>query len=329
MIEKRRQQKREMEGVQEQFLLKEKELSDLFNFVKANDEEDFRRIGEAHKQWELAQKDIVEAEQSLQLIAGNHHTINQLIKEFESCDPLQLEEEKRKLEKELDGFVQILGKEEQARGAIIERMKYLENNETLGKLLLDERFHQEKLFDSLERWAIFVLVRHFLKQAQNIHEQYRQPRVIQDAHQFIQQITNHRYKLFCSSENQSIYLEDHAHQRKNELQWSTGLADQVYLSIRLGLALEFGRSNEPLPILLDDILVNFDPSRQITTAKIILQLSKENQIFLFSCHPETADIIQKAKTLYNLQTIPVSFYQIKDGMISPNPNLYEEIIFKL
>ncbi|NLJ48178.1 MAG: hypothetical protein GX428_01120, partial [Candidatus Atribacteria bacterium] len=105
-----------------------------------------------------------------------------------------------------------------------------------------------------------------------------------------------------------------------ENEWSSGLADQVYLSIRFGLALEFGRINEPLPILLDDILVNFDPSRQVATAKIILQLSEENQIFLFSCHPETKNIIQRAKTLYNLEHIPVAFYQIKDGIITLTSN---------
>ena len=103
------------------------------------------------------------------------------------------------------------------------------------------------------------------------------------------------------------------------------MADQVYLSIRFGLAMEFGRMNEPLPILLDDILVNYDPSRQVATAKIILQLSEENQIFLFSCHPETINIVQKAKTLYTLEHIPVTFYQIKNGIITPTSNIFKEI----
>ncbi|WMI71501.1 hypothetical protein RBH88_11690 [Aminobacterium sp. MB27-C1] len=40
--------------------------------------------------------------------------------------------------------------------------------------------------------------------------------------------------------------------RKKEDIWSSGLADQVYLSIRLALATLYGKRMEPLPLVLDD-----------------------------------------------------------------------------
>jgi uncharacterized protein YhaN len=261
---------------------------------------------------------MIETKESLLLIAEKPEKLNSLIKELQETDVLQLHEEKRSLEQELNNLIQKIGQDEQEKGAIIERMTYLENNQTQGELLFEERLHREKLNNYLKRWTTLVLARHFLKQTQNIYEQSRQPRVIQEAQHFIQQITNHRYHLFSSVDNQTIYLEEQNHRRKKEKEWSSGLADQVYLSIRFGLALDFGQKNEPLPILLDDILVNYDPSRQVNTTKIILQFSEENQIFLFSCHPETVNIIQKAKSLFNLESIPVTFYHIKDGIITPD-----------
>ena len=313
-----KQKKLEEKIIEEQLLLKRKELFDLFNLIKVKDEENFRLFADAHEKWLAAQKEMIETKESLLLIAEKPEKLNSLIKELQETDALQLHEEKRSLEQELNKLIEKIGQDEQEKGAIIERMTYLENNQTLGELLFEERLIREKLHNYLKRWATLVLVRHFLKQTQNSYEQNRQPRIIKEAQQFIQQITNHRYHLFSSLDNQTIYLEEHNHQRKKENEWSSGLADQVYLSIRFGLALEFGRMNEPLPILLDDILVNYDPFRQVNTAKIILQLSEENQIFLFSCHPETINILQKAKTLYHLEHIPVTFYQIKDGIITPD-----------
>lgn len=319
------QKKLERKIIEEQLLLKRMELSDLFNLLKVKDEENFRLVADAHEKWLGAQKEMIEANESLLLIAGNPEKLNTLIKELQATDISQFQEEKKSLDHELNDLIQKIGQDEQEKGAMIERMTYLENNQILGELLFEERLNREKLYNYLKRWAILVLARYFLKQTQNSYEQNRQPRVIQEAQHFIQQITNHRYHLFSSVDNQTIYLEERNHQRKKENEWSSGLADQVYLSIRFGLAMEFGRMNEPLPILLDDILVNYDPSRQVATAKIILQLSEENQIFLFSCHPETINIVQKAKTLYNLEHIPVTFYQIKNGIITPTSNIFKEI----
>jgi len=312
------QKKLEEKIIEEQLLSKRKEISDLYNLIKVNDEVNFLLFAAAHEKWLAAQKEMIETKESLLLIAEKPEKLNSLIKELQKTDVLQLHEEKRSLEQELNNLIQKIGQDEQEKGAIIERMTYLENNQTQGELLFEERLHREKLNNYLKRWTTLVLARHFLKQTQNIYEQSRQPRVIQEAQHFIQQITNHRYHLFSSVDNQTIYLEEQNHRRKKEKEWSSGLADQVYLSIRFGLALDFGQKNEPLPILLDDILVNYDPSRQVNTTKIILQFSEENQIFLFSCHPETVNIIQKAKSLFNLESIPVTFYHIKDGIITPD-----------
>ena len=42
---------------------------------------------------------------------------------------------------------------------------------------------------------------------------------------------------------------------------SRGTAEQLYLALRFGLIEEFARHAEPLPVVMDDILVNFDEAR--------------------------------------------------------------------
>jgi len=94
------------------------------------------------------------------------------------------------------------------------------------------------------------------------------------------------------------------------------LADQVYLAIRLGLAREFGRHSEPLPVILDDVLVKFDPSRRLNSARVILEFAREQQVLLFSCHPEFVDIIAAVRRDPRHQETALACFAIADGVIN-------------
>jgi len=63
---------------------------------------------------------------------------------------------------------------------------------------------------------------------------------------------------------------------------SQGTRDQLFLSTRLAL-IELLSSREPLPIILDDPLVHFDPERREKSLSILLELSKKQQVLFFSC----------------------------------------------
>jgi hypothetical protein len=69
---------------------------------------------------------------------------------------------------------------------------------------------------------------------------------------------------------------------------SGGAKEQVGLLVRLGLAEVLGQ-DEPLPIVLDDCLVNTDPERQKDMLRLLYRASKKQQILLFSCHDAAFD----------------------------------------
>jgi len=49
----------------------------------------------------------------------------------------------------------------------------------------------------------------------------------------------------------------------------------------------FGREAESLPVVMDDILVNFDPTRAERAARSIEDLATRHQVLYFTCHPAT------------------------------------------
>ncbi|MBW1806426.1 MAG: hypothetical protein JRJ06_08715, partial [Deltaproteobacteria bacterium] len=75
-----------------------------------------------------------------------------------------------------------------------------------------------------------------------------------------------------------------------------GTAEQLYLSLRFGFIREFSRRSNPLPVIMDEILVNFDPRRAKATVKGIFELSREHQVLFFTCHPDTAELFKEADT---------------------------------
>ena len=74
-------------------------------------------------------------------------------------------------------------------------------------------------------------------------------------------------------------------------QLSRGTAEQLYLALRFGLIEEFAQHAEPLPVVMDDILVNFDADRADRAASSIRDLAARHQVLYFTCHPWTAELL--------------------------------------
>ncbi len=92
-------------------------------------------------------------------------------------------------------------------------------------------------------------------------------------------------------------------------QLSRGTAEQLYLALRFGFIEEFAGNRSPLPIIMDDILVNFDPLRATAAIEALIQLSEQLQILYFTCHPSTADKFRELNS-----EIPV--FRLADGGIA-------------
>jgi uncharacterized protein YhaN len=74
---------------------------------------------------------------------------------------------------------------------------------------------------------------------------------------------------------------------------SEGTADQLYLALRLASLDHHMESNEPLPFILDDILIRFDNERAAATLKILAHLSERTQVIYFTHHRH---LVEQAKS---------------------------------
>lgn len=86
---------------------------------------------------------------------------------------------------------------------------------------------------------------------------------------------------------------------------SRGTREQLFLSVRLSRIREL----DPLPVIIDDSLVNFDLHHLKHTARLLTELSGRNQVFVLTCHPELVGIIAE-------QSDRAQYWRLEKGRFS-------------
>jgi uncharacterized protein YhaN len=73
---------------------------------------------------------------------------------------------------------------------------------------------------------------------------------------------------------------------------SVGAADQLYLALRLATIEADLDRREPLPLIVDDILIQFDNARAAATLDALAALSRRTQVLMFTHHEHLRDLAE-------------------------------------
>ncbi|MFH0937687.1 MAG: hypothetical protein V1899_00145 [Planctomycetota bacterium] len=85
---------------------------------------------------------------------------------------------------------------------------------------------------------------------------------------------------------------------------SDGARDQLFLALRIASLEQQLSVGEPLPFIMDDILINFDDQRAKATLQALAELSGRMQLLLFTHHRRVRDLAQ--------ESVPSSVLKIHD-----------------
>ena len=75
---------------------------------------------------------------------------------------------------------------------------------------------------------------------------------------------------------------------------SDGTVDQLYLALRLAGLSSWIESHQPLPVFVDDILIQFDDDRSIAALRALAGLSERTQVVLFTHHRHVVDLARES-----------------------------------
>jgi uncharacterized protein YhaN len=74
---------------------------------------------------------------------------------------------------------------------------------------------------------------------------------------------------------------------------SDGSCDQLYLALRLASLEAYLETHEPVPFIVDDILLNFDNERAGAALKALAELSQRTQVIFFTHHEHLVEMAKK------------------------------------
>ena len=74
---------------------------------------------------------------------------------------------------------------------------------------------------------------------------------------------------------------------------SDGTCDQLYLALRMASLESWLQQHEPIPFIVDDILLNFDNHRALATLERLVELSTKTQVIFFTHHHHLVELAQQ------------------------------------
>ena len=156
--------------------------------------------------------------------------------------------------------------------------------------------------DSYNEWLEYAFAREVLERAKKHYEETSQPQIVQIASAFFNKITDNAWQgIKVSLEDRSVNVLDENGKLLQAEMLSQGAKEQLYLSLRLAHIKNRSLTKRPLPILMDDILVNFDEKRVKNTTEVLKLMVQETQgmqntqqILFYTCHERTAQILQNS-----------------------------------
>lgn len=155
--------------------------------------------------------------------------------------------------------------------------------------------NQAKLVSEIHRYVPLVFARRLLQDAIASFEREHQPELVRDISKLFASLTRGEYIEIerPTSDRDLIYVRRHDGAERSPEQLSTGTREQLYLAIRLGYIRHYCRGAEPLPIVMDDVLVNFDIERAKATMETLREFSRDVQVLFFTCHDYFVDVIRE------------------------------------
>ena len=306
-LEQQEETQRAVERQTQRLQAVQQELDALLAAGEAADQEDFRRRARQHQERQELERHRGELERGLERLSGPGEKYDAFRESLADTGPDRLDQEAEELSlafQNVEAERTLLLEE---RGGLDNELERLTGEEESSRLRTHRETLVEQLRECAREWSKLAVAEALLEKTRQKFEEERQPRVIQHAQEFFSHITGQRYeRLFVPIGDRTVTVMDGAGGAKQPGALSRGTREQLYLALRFGLVREFGEHAERLPVVVDEVLVNFDPERARLAAEAFAALSETNQVLVFTCHPGTAGLFAEAAGAQVIEVEPAA-----------------------
>lgn len=293
------------EGVSSELSAVEAELAALRALADVADDDAFVRVVSARARADEAARRLEAAERALDRLRGDE-PLDAWSAAVGAVEPDAARDAIARAKSEIQALEREVRELERGVGESRGRLAVVDGRVDAAEAQADLEQTRAGLREEVERWAVLTLSESILRSAIVRFEREHQPELLERASRVFSRMTLGRYARVRKSGRALVCERDDGREIPPDV-LSTGTCEQLYLAIRLAYIELYCRGAEPLPVVLDDVLVDFDDRRARATLEALAEFAaRTTQVLLFTCHDRITTIAREPAIGAATLTIPAT-----------------------
>ncbi|MFM2097343.1 MAG: hypothetical protein RIS70_4467 [Planctomycetota bacterium] len=262
--------------------------------ANARDEEELRRMITRQQQIAALRSQRELLSQEIRLVVGDQWSEESLARELLNHEEDPPEKRRHRLQARLQDTRHKVAQLHERRGQLAAEMKTLADDRRLLEAKLESGCVQKQIQKAAQRWQLLAVTSLILESVRGTYETTRQPETLREASAYLEQLTAGQYvRIWTPIEEKALRVDDREGNTLMLEKLSRGTREAVFLGLRLALAAGYARRGIVLPLILDDVLVNFDTARVRSAARLLREFANRgHQLLFFTCHEHVMRIFR-------------------------------------
>jgi len=244
------------------------------------------------------ERDLKEVEKQLRKLSAGS-TIDEFVAEAESVDPDTIESRIEHLKNEIEEREHERSELDQTIGREKNVLEGMSGEATAAELAEERQQILARLEADIEKYVRLKIASAVLAQTIEQYRQKHQGPVLERTNELFSRLTLGSFEGIRAEYDEHgepvlVGVRPGGKQLVRVEGMSDGTVDQLYLALRLASLDAYLRNNEPMPFIVDDILIRFDNERAVAALKILAGLSKETQVIFFTHHSHLVGLAEES-----------------------------------
>jgi uncharacterized protein YhaN len=305
----------------------------LLAVVGADSEDMYRQFATKHSQRRKLFSKRENLTEQITAALGKHYAEEDLRLLLDAYGTTGLEAQWETSQSKIETIKEQQTRLHQQRGEFLQEVKVLGEDSRLDMANLELNSINAEITQLQKEWQIFASTTQMLEMIRDSYESKRQPETLREASNYLERLTEGRYtRIWTRMTGEELLVDNSQDETIPVDKLSRGTREAIYLSLRMSLVSAYARRGASVPMVLDDVLVNFDGQRARAAAELLYDFSRNGyQILMFTCHDHMRDmfhslgadvrILPNHKDVVEANAVPTTF----DGGRPMPPRVYEDV----
>jgi uncharacterized protein YhaN len=303
-LEQRTQLDGDLQAGREQLQALQAERADalrmLESLMRSAHVSDLEALEEAERRGADAQeceRRLAEIENEL-LGAGEGSSIEALIAETTELGPDKIRARLEDIKDELDAVNEEHDAAARQRGGLERGLEVLKRDDQAAEAATEAEQHLSRIKSQAHAYVRKRLAAELLRREIRRYRDANQEPIVAQAALLFARLTLQRYPNlrvdYAENDEPVLVCVDQQERTVKVEALSDGARDQLYLALRLASLRCFAERTEPMPLVLDDVLIHFDDERAAAALSVLGEIAAVTQVLFFTHHARIVELARGA-----------------------------------